>query len=427
MTYHNAIKYIKNAPNVTPKESSANERISLLCEAIGNPQRKIKYVRLAGNNGKSVCACMMTSILKRAKICVGSLTMPLFSELRENIRINGEPISIAEITAFTERIAKAVALINANNDKNDKNGVFAPTSYEIILCIALLAFVSHDCKLAFIESDHDTGDPSRFLPIPIAAIICGTIPSDDAQEVTKIRSYIQRGVNEAISIPQDQIAFKIIEQACHNANCRLTISMPKKAKVLSLTLGGTSFLYKNTEYSMRICGRFQVTNAILAIESCEMLLRNGYKISKDDIIKGLRETLLPSKFEVISISPTIIIDSTYAPIAIETVCDSMCELKDFTGKRIRLCLPYSEICEHYVEALTKRGYEIESIVALSLLDEDDTSRTKLLSIPITICKTPKLTAKKALSGLTHESLLLVSGKANISDRIRYEIFSILGF
>ena len=63
MTYHNAVKFIKNAPNITPKDSSASERIAKLCDALGNPQKRIKYIRLAGSNGKTVCARMMISIL----------------------------------------------------------------------------------------------------------------------------------------------------------------------------------------------------------------------------------------------------------------------------------------------------------------------------------------------------------------------------
>ena len=66
MTYHNAIKFIKNAPNVSPKEDSASERILALCNALGNPQKRIKYIRLAGSNGKTVCARMLISILGKA-------------------------------------------------------------------------------------------------------------------------------------------------------------------------------------------------------------------------------------------------------------------------------------------------------------------------------------------------------------------------
>lgn len=426
MTYHNAIKYIKNAPNVTPKNSSARERIERLFKALGNPQRKIKYIRLAGSNGKSVCAQMMTSVLNNAGILSGCLTMPLLSELRENIRIGGKPLSMEDTLLYTQAVVVAVAAINAEDKERnpEKKTVFAPTTHEIMLCIAMLAFVSSSCSLVFIESDHSADDPSRFLPAPLSAIICGAIPSEDKDEIAKIRSYIQRGINEITSVPQDQGAYDIIASTCQSANCRLTISVPTLAKISSLNLRGTVFTYKGVEYTLKICGRFQVTNAILAIESAKMLARNGFKISKQNIINGLLESSLPSKFEVISLSPTIIIDSTHTPIAIEAVSDSMEELKCFTGSSVRLCLTDEALCEQYRAALTKRGYEIESIISLPSpeFDGDVPSDSSL-----NVCKTPKLAAKAALKGLTPNLLLLVSGKADFADKIRYEILAIMGF
>ena len=429
MTYHNAIKYIKNSPNITPKDSSAKERIEMLFLALGNPHKKIKYIRLAGNNGKSVCAQMMTYILNESGILSGSLTMPLLSELRENIKIGGQMISMDETVRFTEQVIKAVAEINASNEQSNDSAhkVFAPTAHEIMLCIALLAFDEHKCNIAFIESDHSTEDPSRFLPVPISAVICGAIPCEDTEEISKIQSYIQRGVNDVISVPQDAAAFQTIQSTCHAANCRLTISVPKKASVTSLNLGGTKFNYKNNAYALRICGRFQVTNAILAIETCNVLTRNGYKITQSHIESGLYKTALPSKFEILSVSPTIIVDSTYAPIAIETVCASFEELKPFIGNKVRLCLPFGEICEQYANELISRGFDIESIFALSLSDDDDPCELDSLQIPINIFNTPKQIAKKVLASLDKDTILLVSGKTNISEKIRYEILSILGF
>lgn len=423
MTYHNAIKYIKTAPNTTPAEESSKERVATLLRELGDPQRKIKYLRLAGNNGKSVCAQMLTSILNEAGICNGSLTMPLRAELRENVRVNGVPLSIAETVSYTEQVARAVASINATAN-TDGAKAFAPTSHEIMLCIALLHFIASGCKLALIECDHSADDPSRFLPVPLSAIICGAIPSNDTAEISKIRSYVQRGISEITSVPQDQGAYGIIAQTCHSVNCRLTISMPQNAKISAINLRGTTFSHKGIEYKIRICGRFQVANAILSIESAEMLTRNGYSISKEHVRDGLLNVTLPSKFEIVSISPTIIIDSTHSPIAIETVSDSMAEFKPITGSKVRLCLPYGELCEQYVSALESRGYEIESIVAFA---QDGVTYAKKLSQPLTVCKSIKQTVKSALSKLDSSNLLLVSGESDFSDAVRYEALSLLGF
>ena len=387
MTYHNAIKYIKNAPNVAQKSSCAKERIERLFKMLGDPQKRIKYIRLAGSNGKSVCAQMMTSILNNANILSGCLTMPLLSELRENIKIGGAPISMDETVHFTKLIVKAVTSINEEDKAADpeRKTVFTPTAHEIMLCIAMLAFLARGCKLVFIESEHSADDPSRFLPTPLSAIICGAIPSEDKTEIAKIRSYIQKGLTEITSVPQDPDAYRIIASTCHSANCRLTISMPTNAHVSALNLRGTVFTYKGSEYKLKICGRFQVTNAILAIESSEMLVRNGFNISKQNIINGLANLSLPSKFEILSISPTIIVDSTHMPIAIETVSDSMAELKKFTGTRVRLCLTDEDLCEQYTDALLRRGYEIENIISLPSPDTDDTAAKQTENITITVC------------------------------------------
>ena len=94
MTYHNAVKYVKNAPNLTPKNSAASDRISALSKALGNPQRHIKYIRLAGSNGKSICARMLTSILNEAHISSGSPFILILSLISSWIGIDKHPLDI---------------------------------------------------------------------------------------------------------------------------------------------------------------------------------------------------------------------------------------------------------------------------------------------------------------------------------------------
>ena len=113
--------------------------------------------------------------------------MPLLSELRENVRIGGIPISMEETVRFTERVVKAVTKINQEDKENEpeRKTVFAPTSHEIMLCIAMLAFLEKKCKLVFIESDHSTDDPSRFLP---ACIRCALKGKADALRPPRFRA-----------------------------------------------------------------------------------------------------------------------------------------------------------------------------------------------------------------------------------------------
>jgi dihydrofolate synthase/folylpolyglutamate synthase len=425
MTHHNAIKFIKTAPNITPKDESAAERIQTLCAALGHPQKKIKYVRLAGSNGKTVCARMLISILNKAQIKNGCLSMPIYSEIQDNIRIDGTPISMENVVEYVSTIKAAVDAINS--EKTDSS-TFRPTAHEILLCMALLAFVAHKCDVCIIESDHKGEDPSKFLPAPFAAVICGTIPNEDRdrQDIYKIRSYICRGVKEIISAPQNTEAYRVIADTCFSVNCRLTLAVKNNIDIQRLTLRGTTFMYKENEYSLRVCGKFQTVNAAVAIESADMLARFGYNISKQDIKDGLLDVSAPCKFEILSLSPIIIADSTHTPIAIEAVCESLADFKDITGTNIRLCLPDGELIGQYTQTLSNQGYSVDKISVLEIPDLS-ADRAVETSTPISLQKTIKATAKDALVGLTDSSTLLISGPSNFTRQMRHELLNILGF
>ena len=421
MTHHNAIKFIKNAPSSIPSDSSALKRTEMLFEALGNPQKRIKYIRLAGTNGKTILARMLISVLNKAGIVNGCLSMPLYDEVRDNVRINGEPISIAEITSYAEKVNQAVLRINKTLEEDQPP--FVPTTHEIMLSLALLFFSEKRCGVCILESDHNEDDPSRFLPPPLAAIICGRIPSDDSLEIAKIRSFVARGTREIISIPQDQEAYKIISDTCYSVNCRLTLPSKLKFEIKRLSLHGTDFSYKDNDYSLRLCGRFQTENALAAIESAEMLVRCGYEITTQNLQEGLAAVSAPCKFEVLALSPTIIADSTHSAVAINAVCESLADFKDTTGTRVRLCLPEGELIPQFTEALSAHGYTVEGVCSLPWTDHSDTEHT----VPTALNKGVKLTVKDALKDLDGDSILLISGPINFTKAIRYELLATLGF
>ena len=157
-----------------------------------------------------------------------------------------------------------------------------------------------------------------------------------------------------------------------------------------------------------------------------MLKRCGHKIEQKHITSGLASLKAPGKFEIISAFPTIIADSTYAPVAIEAICDSLADFKNITGTRIRLCLPDGELIPQYIVALRERGYTIDKISALIVEGVADEERGEC-DAPLTLSKTHKLTAKDALSGLDGSSILLISGPSNFTEALRHQLLSILGF
>jgi dihydrofolate synthase/folylpolyglutamate synthase len=348
--------------------------------------------------------------MKRAGYTVGCLRMPLRDEPRENVCINSQSISMdefAELCATIRQVSKELDII--------------PSRAEILLTLALLSFKRQACDMCIIESDHFGNDPSMMLPSPFAAVICGAFPSNDAAEISRIRSYICKGISEIVSVPQNSEAYRIISDTCYSINCRLTLPSKNAITIDKLTFRGTEFTYKDKSYSLNLCGRFQVTNAVLLLEAVEMLSRKGYNIDNNAVNEGLSSLRIPAKFETLSVSPLIIVDSTHTPVAIETVCDSMTDFKMLSKKQIRLCLPNTELIRDYVEALQKRGYKIEKIVTEqgepAYSGEYDTCP----------CKSKKELARTALDGLDKDTVLLISGHHSFVIPVRYELLSILGF
>ncbi len=434
MTYHNATKFLIQSPDELPEEV-AGTRVRTLWELLGNPQRNLKYVRLAGSSGKTVCAEMLVSCFKGSDIKVGCLTTPLRQEIRENIRIDGMPLSFEEMAGYVEQIYRASIEINKklhaqaeaadHSETNDSSvTVYQLTKHEILLSAALLSFRDRHCDLCILESDHTHADPTRFLPAPFAAAICGTIPSEDKKEIGRIRSYIGHGIQEIVSAPQNQDAYRVISDTCAAINCRLTIPTKSALEIHRVSLSGSDFSYRQKTYKISLCGKFQITNATVVLEILDMLSRRGFGLPDDQISSGLHRAKIPSKFEILSVSPTIIADSTHSEVAVETVCQSMADFQAIIGKKIRLCLPNESLARCYEDVLRSMSYEIEQLI---LFDEDHPAEASESAQQTANKKRMRHIICSAFQNLTDDTILLISGPFPFTSEIRYEILKKLGF
>ncbi|MBQ8850389.1 MAG: hypothetical protein IJ011_08680 [Clostridia bacterium] len=421
MTYHNAQKYIMNSPNDTAS-SSAGNNLRKLWTLLGNPQRNIKYLRLAGSNGKTVCAEMLMSAYKNSEYTVGCLTTTLRNDLRSNILINGAPLSYEQMAEYVEKIYRIAYDLGKSASTRGNEADFILTKQEILLSAALLAFKANDCALCIIESDHKHADPTVFLPPPFSVAICGAIPCNSKDDIHMIRSYICHGIQEIVSAPQDQAAYKIISDTCAAVNCRLTIPAKSELEIKKITLGGSEFSYRGKDYKIGLCGKFQISNAIFVLELLERLSVRGYGLSDEQIGEGLQNTKIPAKFEILSIMPTIIADSTHSEVAISTVCESMSEFRNMIGSKVRLCLPEGAIVDKYVKVLSDQNYDIDKVIVAVESSADKVQKDKFI-----YCKKTKELIKRVLENLEKDEILLISGPSSFTLEVRYELLAQMGF
>ena len=450
MTYHNAVKYILSAPTADTG-SHSHDRILYMSALLGEPHKNLNYIRLAGSNGKTICSALTSAILCRAGYTVCSLNMSVLDDIKENIRINSSALSIPEFTSAVQTVFQTANLMRHNielakaalfsEEELDAdlaaipqtllNGSLSPelTQGEILLLCALILYKKNDCNICIIESSNTDNDPSLFLKPPSAAVICGAIPNSDPAQMARIKTYIQRGITEVISAPQDPLSYKMISDSCAAINCRLSVPIRSLLTLKQLSLIGTTFIYNGEEYKLSLCGRFQTTKAITVIETVKVLRRMGYNISQEAEHKGLSSVRIPSRFEVLSVNPTIIADSTYKLEAIETVCESLFDFSEITGRRISLCLPpNSEMINTYLDMLGARGYTVERIYTVTQNNDETETLAKGLKKDIPIVAMPSIKAVKQMLGeLSDDALLLISGKHFFTENIRIEIIRYLGF
>ncbi len=396
MTYLNAKKYLLGAK----QKKSDGAAFSQMLTALGNPAKRLRYMKFLGSNGKSVCAEMLCSVLIQAQYRVGCLRLPLREEPRENITVDGKALSMDTFSLLVETIRTTAA---------EEKISLAPS--EILLCVALLAL--RECNICIIECDSDFAEPIKQLPPPLASVICGTVSSEDKALLSKLPAYICKGTGEVVCSPQNNASYRAISDACYAASCRLTLPARGALNVGRLTYRSSEFTYKDNTYSLGLCGSFQIANAVLVIECAEMLARKGLKISREHIQNGLAKLKIPAKLEVISISPLIIIDSTHDTVGAQTVCDALCDFKPLSGNTLRLCLPEDSLCEIFSSAFSARDYQIEKI--LTPMCAESTSLS------------PKQLARIVLSDLDRNTILFVSGDYPFVSKLRYEILAVLGF
>ena len=116
MTYHNATKFIFNSPDV-PQNLPNGKDLKRLWEYLNYPQKNLKYLRLVGSTGKSICANFLMSAYHGTEHQMGCLTMPLQDDIRQNILIDGTPLSFDDMARYVSLIYKGMQVIRKQDQK----------------------------------------------------------------------------------------------------------------------------------------------------------------------------------------------------------------------------------------------------------------------------------------------------------------------
>ena len=301
MNYTESVEYIHSLLQFGIKPGL--ERISMLLEALGNPQDKIKTIHIAGTNGKGSTSTHLANILTSAGYKTGLYTSPYVIDFCERIQLDGENIP-------KDCLAKTVEKVKSEIEKLNAQGIII-TEFEALTATAFLYFYESGCDYAVIEVGlGGRFDATNVIKKPEAVVITSIsldhtkILGDSIPQIAFEKcGIIKENVPVITSSNQQADALKVISEACENKNCNLIVTNPKAVEILDDSIFGTLFAFGENAYKTKLTGNHQLENAVNAIECAKTL-----GISETAIAQGIEKTRMLARMEIIGEKPLIIRD-----------------------------------------------------------------------------------------------------------------------
>ncbi len=327
MNYTEALEYIHSVEWLGSRPGLS--RTQELLYKLGNPEKEMKYVHVAGTNGKGSTCAMLENILRKAGYKVGLYTSPYIVRFNERMCINGEPISDTELAELVE-ILKPIA-----DSMQDK-----PTEFEIITALAFLYFKRNNCDIVVLEVGMGGRlDSTNVIESPVVSVITGialdhiAVLGNTVAEIATEKAGIIKESRPVVYGGRDDIAFGVISEKASSLGCKLTRTALGSLCVESVGVKGTTFDYGALrDISLSLCGSYQPENAATVIETVGALNENGFEISEEVLREGLTTARWRARFELLGEEPCVIFDGSHNLQGVTAAAESVRAF--FGGERV---------------------------------------------------------------------------------------------
>ena len=331
MNERQVMEYIEQVSHygIVPGLDSIRE----LCRRLGDPQKELSFVHVAGTNGKGSVSAFTATVLRCAGYRVGRYISPVIFQYRERIQVNDRFISRRALCEGIERI-RAVC------DEMTACGLPHPTPFEIETALGFLYFREKSCDVVVLETGMGgLEDATNIVENTLAAVIT-SVSMDHMQflgktlkEIARQKAGILKRGCAAVSGRQEREAADVIEKAAAELGCPLTVTRPEELTHVQYGLQRQYFDYRGYKrLEISLAGRYQIENAAVAADAAEALKGRGFSISEEQLRQGLRQTVWPGRFTVLGKKPYFIADGAHNEDAAKRLAESL-EFY-FTNKRI---------------------------------------------------------------------------------------------
>ncbi len=295
-------------------------RTQELLERIGNPQKQLRFVHVAGTNGKGSTAAMTASILEQAGYRTGLYTSPYIHRFHERMQVDGQCISdgeLAEITEFVRPHAEAMA--------------DHPTEFELVSCIAFEFFRRRRCDIVVLEVGMGGElDSTNVIDTPEAAVITNIgldhteYLGDTLEKIAAAKAGIIKAGGTAVIYREKPSVEAVFEDRCRQVGARLVKADFESLHLRSHGLEGQVFDAAGYEaLRLPLLGDHQLKNAAVVLAVVGVLRERGWRISDDCVRRGLAQVRWPGRFELLRRAPLFLVDGGHNPQCIEALTQNI--------------------------------------------------------------------------------------------------------
>ena len=416
MNYQEALAYISGVAFFGSKPGL--ERIRELLEKLGNPQKGMKFIHIAGTNGKGSCAAMTASVLKAAGYKTGLYTSPYLYRFNERMQINGKQIDDEVLSEIVTRVKPAAEAMADH-----------PTEFELMTAAALLWYAQENCDAVVLEVGlGGRFDATNIIDAPECAVIMNigldhtAVLGDTVEQIAFEKAGIIKKGCPVVLFQQSESVTRVVRRRCEEEGSALHI--PDFSQIHSEfdSLYGQSFTYKGEAYALPLLGSHQLKNAAAVLEVVGVLRERGWKLEQTDVEHGLYAVSWPGRFELLSDEPLFVVDGGHNPQCAQTVAENL--LRYFPDKRRILLLGILKdkdvggltdildpVADEYI-CITPGSFR-------ALPAEELAEHLKRYGKPVTVCGSIKDGVTAALERSDADSVVCAVGSLYSVGEIRY--------
>lgn len=396
------------------------ERIRRFLDILGNPQDSLRFVHVAGTNGKGSTCALLSSVLVEAGYKTGLFISPYIVDFRERIQINGEMVSGEVLAEAVERTFPIIEKLRADD--------CVITEFEYVMALEFLIHKEAACDIVVLE----TGmggllDCTNVILPPICSVITTigldhtAVLGDTIEKIAAQKCGIIKSGSIAVTSAQCAEAMSVIEADCADKGVRLVKSSSVNTEIVEQTIRRTVMKYNGVELTLPLIGEHQIENAKTALAALD-IIGESFPISADALGNGFKNAENPARFELMCDDPTVILDGAHNPNGIEALKNAVIRYNDKQSAVLVLGMLADKDSRGSIKLLSGMFDTVYTVTVnnpRTLSAEALAEECKGFFNKVVVCKNVREAVTEAFTQAKHsDSLMVIAGSLYLAGEIR---------